>query len=155
MLEGRHSRLKGMDDNLPAFTLSSESITIMVTLFHIHRLVASQCVHHSEQFARDGHQRFDFGHTALNHLSIGLMHNPCGFHCVDGRKIEQRSHQWSSALGNTAPAFVLAGADLKQIKTGQFGNLSTCLILAKVPTSPINPATVIRPTPGNDRRYLL
>ena len=105
----------------------------MVTLFHIHRLVASQCVHHSEQFARDGHQRFDFGHTALNHLSIGLMHNPCGFDCVDGRKIEQFSHQWSSALGNTPPALVFAGADLKQIKTGQFGNLSNRPILAKIP----------------------
>lgn len=122
-----------MDDNLPAFTLSSESITMIVKVFHVHLLVASQCVHHSEQFARDGHQRFDFGHAALKHPSVGPMHSPCGFDCVDGRKIEQFSHQWSSALGNTPPAFVFAGADLKEIKTGQFGNLSTCLILAKVP----------------------
>jgi hypothetical protein len=61
------------------------------------------------------------------------MHSSCGFDCVDGRKIKQLSHQWSSAFGNTPLAFVFAGADLKQIKTSQFGNLSNCTILAKVP----------------------
>lgn len=122
-----------MGDNLPAFTLSSKLITMTYKVFHIHRLVTSQGVHHSEQFARDGHQRFGFGHTALNHPSVGLMHNPGGFHYVDGRKIEQFSHQRSSALGDTPSALVLAGADFKQIKTSQFGNLSNCTILAKVP----------------------
>ena len=133
MLEGRYSRLRGMDDNLPAFTLSSKLIAMTYKVFHIPRLITSQGIHHCEQFARDGHQRFDLGHTALNHARVGLMHNSGGFHCVNGRKIEQFSHQWSSALGNPSPAFVLAGADFKQIKTGQFGNLSNCPILAKVP----------------------
>lgn len=122
-----------MGDNLPAFTLSSKLITMTYKVFHVHRLVTSQGVHYSEQFARNSHQRFGFGHTSFNHPSVGLMHNPGGFHCVDGRKIEQFSHQRPSAFGYTPPAFVFAGADLKQIKTSQFGNLSNCTILAKVP----------------------
>lgn len=129
MLEGRRCSLKSMGDNLPAFTLSSKQITMRYKIFHIQRLVASQGVHHFEQFAQNSRQRFGFGHTSLNHPSIGLMHNPGGFHCIDGCKIEQFSHQRSSALLNTPPALVLAGADLEQIKTGQFGKLSNCAIL--------------------------
>lgn len=97
-------------------------ISIAIILY-IHRVVTGKGKDKHKELSGYGYQGLHLYHASVQHLLVVFMHNPMGFHHIDGGEIQQLPHQGTTPLRDAAFASVFAGANFKKIKAGQFHHL--------------------------------